>query len=174
MESMAPVDFLNKPEVFPINTGDHWVSLVLYKDESDHKVKCVVFNSFSELNKGIKISLADSAKIAGLSEEENIEFIDGNMQRNVPNGCGIFVIKAIDLLSHAPEENPVNTLKAFTDDFAKVQLTFYQNTRRFLAAINDIPETPLHYVADQLDADVSGLQEYDWPGRDIVGKSLIS
>lgn len=29
-----------------------------------------------------------------------------------------------------------------------VQLKYYQNTGRFPLAINDIPETPLHYLAE--------------------------
>ena len=32
-----------------------------------------------------------------------------------------------------------------------VQLKFYQNTGRFPSTINEIPETPLHYLADQLE-----------------------
>lgn len=46
-----------------------------------------------------------------------------------------------------------------------VQLKFYQNTGRFPSIINEIPETPLHYLADQLDVDVLGLQDYEWSGR---------
>jgi len=46
-----------------------------------------------------------------------------------------------------------------------VQLKFYQNTGRFPSAINEIPETPLHYLAGQLEVDVFGVQEYEWSGR---------
>ncbi|MES3628488.1 DUF4158 domain-containing protein [Citrobacter freundii] len=46
-----------------------------------------------------------------------------------------------------------------------VQLKFYQNTGRFPSTINEIPETPLHYLADQLDVDVSGFRDYEWSGR---------
>lgn len=46
-----------------------------------------------------------------------------------------------------------------------VQLKFYQNTGRFPSTINEIPETPLHYLANQLDVDVPGLQDYEWSGR---------
>lgn len=45
------------------------------------------------------------------------------------------------------------------------QLKFYQNTGRFPLASNDIPETPLHYLADQLEIAVDQIQEYDWLGR---------
>lgn len=46
-----------------------------------------------------------------------------------------------------------------------VQLKFYQNTGRFPSTINEIPETPLHYLANQLDVEVPGLQDYEWSGR---------
>ncbi|EGC1289916.1 DUF4158 domain-containing protein [Salmonella enterica] len=46
-----------------------------------------------------------------------------------------------------------------------VQLKFYQNTGRFPSTIDEIPETPLHYLSDQLDADVSGFRDYEWSGR---------
>ncbi|EKA4258483.1 DUF4158 domain-containing protein, partial [Escherichia coli] len=46
-----------------------------------------------------------------------------------------------------------------------VQLKFYQNTGRFPSTINEIPETPLHYLADQQEADVFSIQDYEWSGR---------
>lgn len=135
-EKTAFNDYLNNPELFPINTGKHWVLLVLYKDESDREIKCIVFNSYVALNSDIKDKLTDSAKIAGIVEEKNIEFIDGDMQRNVPNGCGVFIVKAVDLLSRASEKNPVNILKAFTENFAKLsveeQMLFNIQSRRQL------------------------------------------
>ena len=45
------------------------------------------------------------------------------------------------------------------------QLKYYQNTGRFSLATNDIPETPLHYLADQLEITVDQIQEYDWLER---------
>ncbi len=38
-----------------------------------------------------------------------------------------------------------------------VQIKFSQNTERFSLAIYDILKIPLHYLADQLDAEVSGI-----------------
>lgn len=132
---------LNKPykfdkiELFPINTGEHWVLFVLYNDKHDHNTKCVIFNSLGELNENTKIDLIESAKAAKVSEK-NIEFINGNMQKYVPNGCGIFVIKAMERLSHAPQKTPVDNLKEFTDGFAKLsaeeQTLFNIQTRRQL------------------------------------------
>lgn len=46
-----------------------------------------------------------------------------------------------------------------------VQLKFYQSTGRFPRTINEIPEAPLHYLADQLEAEVFVLQNYEWSGR---------
>ncbi|HBQ3175052.1 hypothetical protein [Klebsiella pneumoniae] len=31
--------------------------------------------------------------------------------------------------------------------------------------MNEIPETLLHCLADQLEAEVSGVQDYEWSGR---------
>ncbi|WP_205080603.1 DUF4158 domain-containing protein [Photorhabdus luminescens] len=45
------------------------------------------------------------------------------------------------------------------------QLKYYQNTGRFPLSTNDIPETPLHYLADQLKITVDQTHEYDWLGR---------
>lgn len=123
---------LNKPELFPINTGNHWILFALYNDGVEGN-KCAVFNSFSDLNGNTKNSLIDSARIAGVPNE-NVEFINGDMQKNVPNGCGLFVIKAMELLSHAPEKKPVDSLKKFSDDFSKLsvqeQELFNIQTRR--------------------------------------------
>ncbi|QOI95902.1 Tn3 family transposase [Aeromonas salmonicida] len=45
------------------------------------------------------------------------------------------------------------------------QLKYYQNTGRFPLASTDLPETPLHYLAEQLETTVALLHEYDWRGR---------
>lgn len=45
------------------------------------------------------------------------------------------------------------------------QLKYYQNTGRFPLASNDLPDTPLHYLAEQLETTVVMLHEYDWRGR---------
>lgn len=46
-----------------------------------------------------------------------------------------------------------------------IQLKLYQNTGHFPSTINEIPEIPLHYLADQLEADVSGILDYELSGR---------
>ncbi|WP_067705599.1 ElaD/SseL family deubiquitinase [Erwinia sp. ErVv1] len=134
-EKIKSNNISDKAEVFPINSGDHWVMFALYKDGSDHINKCVVFNSLGDLNENAKNNLIDSARAAGVPKE-NIAFINGDMQENVPNGCGVFVVKAIEALSKSPEKTPVDTLKEFVGDFAKLsaedQTTFNIQTRRQL------------------------------------------
>ena len=127
---------INQLELFPINTGNHWVLFILYKDPSDNKMKNIVFNSYYELNKDIKESLKETAKIAGLTEESDTTFIEGNIQDNVPNGCGLFVVKAIELACQTPKHNLVDKLKLFTEEFMKrsieEQILFNIQTRRQL------------------------------------------
>lgn len=108
---------LDKMEIFPVNTGGHWILFVLYNNETDNNQKCVIFNSLCELKNETKNHLIDSAKIAGVIEN-NIEFINGDMQENMPNGCGIFVVKAAELLSTTPERKPGNIINDFVDDFS--------------------------------------------------------
>lgn len=45
------------------------------------------------------------------------------------------------------------------------QLKYYQNTGRFPFSSTDLPETPLHYLAEQLEITVELLHEYSWRGR---------
>ncbi|POT54571.1 type III secretion system effector deubiquitinase SseL [Citrobacter amalonaticus] len=134
-EKMKTKTNIDKTEIFPVNTGGHWVLFVLYNDESDCNTKCAIFNSLSELHEDTKSNFIASAKRAGVSEK-NIDFMHGDMQKNVPNGCGIFVIKAAEALSIIPEDKPVETLKAFTDSFARLseedQMLFNIQNRRQL------------------------------------------
>lgn len=122
-----------KAEVFPINTGDHWVLFVLYKNRLNGKAECVVFNSFSGLSKDIRKHFINSADMVGVAEE-NVRFIHGDMQENVPNGCGIFTIKAAELLSKNSEREPVDTLNEFVESFSKLsaeeQMLFNIQSRR--------------------------------------------
>lgn len=126
---------LDKTEVFPINTGGHWVLFILYKDETESNAKCVVFNSLCELNKNTRNHLIDSATIAGVSEE-NIKFINGDIQGNVPNGCGVFVVKVAELISNTSERKPVDVLNDFIENFSKLsaedQMSFNIQNRRQL------------------------------------------
>ncbi len=138
-EKQKDKNFLNQPELFPINTGNHWILFMLYKDLSDNKVKNIVFNSYHELDQSIKVNLIRSAKNAGLTEESDITFIERNIQDNAPNGCGLFVVKAIELICQTPEQNPEDKLKSFTQEFVKKsieeQRLFNQQIRRQLYGV---------------------------------------
>jgi TnpA family transposase len=45
------------------------------------------------------------------------------------------------------------------------QLKYYRYTGRFPGAVSDIPSTVLHYLADQVGADLDRVKAYDWSGR---------
>ena len=45
------------------------------------------------------------------------------------------------------------------------QLKFYQNSGHFPSSTKDISPTVLHYLANQIEADVGHLHSYDWSGR---------
>ena len=64
------------------------------------------------------------------------------------------------------EENQLLKTKPVRNHLAFVaQLKHYQNSGRFALKTSEVPETPLHYLADQLDASVDQLYEYDWLTR---------
>ncbi|HEM6890267.1 TPA: hypothetical protein U2I30_001686 [Providencia rettgeri] len=127
-------NFLNKPEIFPINTGAHWVLFMLYHDVTDNKVKSFVFNSYHQLPSEIKQTITECAKEAGI--QSDIEYIEGNIQENVPNGCGLFVIEAVKQLAETTTKNYVETLKNFKNNFLALPLAeqqqFNQSSRRQL------------------------------------------
>lgn len=128
-------NILDKTEIFPINTGGHWVLFVLYKNETDGNAECVIFNSLRKLDKVTINHLVDSAKMAGVTEE-NIEIINGDVQGNVPNACGVFVVKVAELLSNIAETKPVDIFNDFIEDFSKLsaeeQMSFNIQNRRQL------------------------------------------
>lgn len=121
-EKILSVDFLRKPEVFPVNTGGHWVLMVLYKDRPENDTKAIVFNTLNSLSADVGCMLSDSAKIAGVSDGKGIKFIDGNIQEYVKNGCGLFVIKVIDSIHHAHGGGLVNIMKGFVSEFQALSI----------------------------------------------------
>lgn len=107
-------DYLEKMELFPVNTGNHWILFALYK--KGNEVKSLVFNSFHDLNYEIKRNLLNSAKSAGVTEQ-NIIFLEKNLQKNVPNGCGLFVIEAIKEIIKNQDKDPTFILAKFISYF---------------------------------------------------------
>ncbi|EAU9488081.1 TPA_asm: deubiquitinase SseL [Salmonella enterica subsp. enterica serovar Java] len=119
-------------EVFLINTGDHWLLCLFYK--LAEKIKCLIFNSYHDLNENTKQEIIEAATIAGISESDDVNFIEMNLQNNVPNGCGLFCYHTIQLLSNAGQNDPATTLREFTENFLTLsveeQTLFNTQTRR--------------------------------------------
>ncbi|TZG14608.1 type III secretion system effector deubiquitinase SseL, partial [Salmonella enterica subsp. enterica serovar Typhimurium] len=108
---------LSHNEVFLVNTGDHWL-----------------FNTYYDLNENTKQEIIEAAKIAGISESDEVNFIEMNLQNNVPNGCGLFCYHTIQLLSNAGQNDPATTLREFAENFLTLsveeQALFNTQTRR--------------------------------------------
>lgn len=123
---------LSDNEVFLINTESHWIIGLFYK--LAEKIKCLIFNTYHDLNENTKQEIIEAAKIAGISENEDIDFIETNLQNNVPNGCGLFCYHTIQLLSNAGQNDPATTLREFAEDFLTLsveeQALFNTQTRR--------------------------------------------
>ncbi|EAB3739049.1 type III secretion system effector deubiquitinase SseL, partial [Salmonella enterica subsp. enterica serovar Bovismorbificans] len=81
-----------------------------------------------------KQEIIEAATIAGISEKEDIDFIEMNLQNNVPNGCGLFCYHTIQLLSNAGQDDPATTLRDFAEKFLTLsieeQTLFNTQTRR--------------------------------------------
>ncbi|MEZ2681900.1 MULTISPECIES: ElaD/SseL family deubiquitinase [Providencia] len=113
---------LNQFELFPINVNDnHWILFVLYQADPIHqsannKRKCILFNSYDNVSTDIRKEITVAAKKGGVTEED-ITYIEGNIQQNVPNGCGLFVIAAMKQLTENIQQDPYKTLKQFHQDF---------------------------------------------------------
>ena len=102
----------NKTECFAVNTGEHWIFFALYKQNNEKKA--LVFNSWHSLDKGIRKKLANVATHAGA---KSLTYIEKDLQQSVPNGCALFVIKAIEKIAESPDEDPVKVLKDVRDVF---------------------------------------------------------
>ncbi|MCO7223012.1 ElaD/SseL family deubiquitinase [Pleionea sp. CnH1-48] len=112
--------FLDKPEVFPINVGNHWILCVASKDENG-EIELTAFDSKPSSNRlamaELKERLQDvSDSIGG---QKGIIYIEKDLQSHVPNGCGLFVSAAIDELGvhYDEEKSPSDVLKSMVDDF---------------------------------------------------------
>ncbi|MBQ0530617.1 ElaD/SseL family deubiquitinase [Providencia rettgeri] len=110
---------LDKCELFPININEnHWVLAVFYQPEHKQDMKCVVFNSYQNVSPEITNEIAKAAEKAGIIEKD-ITYIEGNIQQQVPNGCGLFVVEAIKQLTENTQQDPYDTLKEFQESFIK-------------------------------------------------------
>lgn len=131
LEKMAQSG-LSENEVFLINTGDHWLICLFYK--LAEKIKCLIFNTYHDLNENTKQEIIEAATIAGISESDDVNFIEMNLQNNVPNGCGLFCYHTIQLLSNAGQDDPATTLREFAENFLTLPVEektlFNTQTRR--------------------------------------------
>lgn len=131
IEQKAPESVkLKQFELFPINVNDnHWVLFVLYQADPIHqpadnnqsannKRKCILFNSYDNVSTDIRKEITVAAKKADVAEED-ITYIEGNIQQQVPNGCGLFVVEAIKQLTENTQQDPYDTLKEFQEIFIK-------------------------------------------------------
>lgn len=115
---------LKQLELFPLNVNNnHWILFALYpathqQTPSNNDAKCAVFNSYYNLSDDIRKEIALAAEKAGVAKKD-ITYIEGNIQQNVPNGCGLFVLEAIKQLTENQQQNPIKRLEEFHQDFAK-------------------------------------------------------
>ncbi|EOX8445976.1 SPI-2 type III secretion system effector deubiquitinase SseL [Salmonella enterica] len=123
---------LSDNEVFLINTGSHWILCLFYKIAE--KIKCLIFNSHQDLDENIKQEITEAAKVAGLAESEEVNFIEIYLQNNVPNGCGLFCYNTIQLLLNVGQNDPAIILREFAENFLTLsgeeQTRFNIQTRR--------------------------------------------
>ncbi|MGL4600968.1 MAG: ElaD/SseL family deubiquitinase, partial [Plesiomonas sp.] len=100
----------DKLELFPINTGCHWVLFGLYKEHCMGKkeINAFLFNSSLPLSNEIKGMLLDSASVAGVNADKKIKWIEKDIQENVPNGCGVFVVTAVKKIIDSFSLNPAS------------------------------------------------------------------
>lgn len=121
-EKMKNGSCLEQFELFPINVNNnHWILVTLYSpttSPSEHKLKCHIFNSYYRVTPDIREEITLAAQRAGVTEED-ITYIEGNIQQNVPNGCGLFVLEAIKQITKAPEKDLVKNLYEFQQNFSK-------------------------------------------------------
>lgn len=91
--------FEGKSIVFvPLNTGNHWTSLIIYKETPDDRRKAVVFDSIS--GGASRHSAAIAARLA--VAEEDITCAEADLQGGAPNACGIYTVEAFRHVAGAP------------------------------------------------------------------------
>ncbi|MDN0783836.1 deubiquitinase [Escherichia coli] len=131
----------NEVQLFPINTGGHWILVSLQKivNKKNNKlqIKCVIFNSLRALGYDKENSLKRvinifNSKLRGEMSNNNIKvhlnepeiiFLHADLQQYLSQSCGAFVCMAAQEVIEQRESNsdsaPYTLLKNYADRFKK-------------------------------------------------------
>jgi len=113
--------FLEQPEFFPVNTGEHWITFGLYKSNNGQP-KAVICNTWDPLSPQIKQQISDAAYLAGVANSDDILFLEQNIQEHVPNGCGLLTVEAMKRLMENNFQSPDETLGNFLASFTQMPI----------------------------------------------------
>lgn len=131
----------NEVQLFPINTGGHWILVSLQKivNKKNNKlqIKCVIFNSLRALGYDKENSLkrvinSFNSELMGEMSNNNIKvhlnepeiiFLHADLQQYLRQSCGAFVCMAAQEVIEQRESNsdsaPYTLLKNYADRFKK-------------------------------------------------------
>ncbi|HAV8189017.1 TPA: deubiquitinase ElaD [Escherichia coli] len=131
----------NEVQLFPINTGGHWILVSLQKivNKKNNKlqIKCVIFNSLRALGYDKENSLKRvinifNSELMGEMSNNNIKvhlnepeiiFLHADLQQYLSQSCGAFVCMAAQEVIEQRESNsdsaPYTLLKNYADRFKK-------------------------------------------------------
>ncbi len=131
----------NEVQLFPINTGGHWILVSLQKiaNKKNNKlqIKCVIFNSLRALghdkeNLLKRIINSFNSELMGEMSNNNIKvhlnepeiiFLHADLQQYLSQSCGAFVCMAAQEVIEQRESNsdsaPYTLLKNYADRFKK-------------------------------------------------------
>lgn len=109
------------PQYFPVHlsqAGGHWALLGINKPKDDTKEPTAfVFSSLTLTNKDDEAALNNAVSLAGCKGFTKIE---ADLQSHVPNGCGLFVAKAIEELANSPNIDPEDVISNFRFEALKM------------------------------------------------------
>lgn len=131
----------NEVQLFPINTGEHWILVSLQKivNKKNNKlqIKCVIFNLLRALGYDKENSLkrvinSFNSELMGEMSNNNIKvhlnepeiiFLHADLQQYLSQSCGAFVCMAAQEVIEQRESNsdsaPYTLLKNYADRFKK-------------------------------------------------------
>ncbi|ENA2929134.1 deubiquitinase [Escherichia coli] len=138
---MSDPSWPNEVQLFPINTGGHWILVSLQKivneKNNTQQIKCVIFNSLRALGHDKENSLkrvinSFNSELMGEMSNNNIKvhltepeiiFLHADLQQYLSQSCGAFVCMAAQEVIEQRERNsdsaPYTLLKNYADRFKK-------------------------------------------------------